>query len=41
VNRGGSWRSDAVYCRTAMRNFDAPEFLHYDLGFRIARSIRE
>lgn len=39
VERGGSWRSDAAYCRTTFRNWDKPDVMLYDLGFRVARSI--
>ncbi len=39
VQRGGSWKSDAPYCRTTWRNHDAPDFSLDDLGFRVARSL--
>jgi sulfatase modifying factor 1 len=39
TQRGGSWRSDTVYCRSAYRNRDVPQLHLNDLGFRVARSI--
>jgi len=41
VERGGSWRSPAQHCRTAKRNYDSPTLATWDLGFRVARSIKE
>lgn len=41
VERGGSWRSPAQHCRTAKRNYDVPTLATWDLGFRVARSVRE
>jgi formylglycine-generating enzyme len=39
VYRGGSWRSDATYCRTAYRTFNTPTFRYYLIGFRLCRSL--
>jgi formylglycine-generating enzyme required for sulfatase activity/predicted Ser/Thr protein kinase len=41
VNRGGSWGSFPVYCRSAVRGRDLPTFASDNLGFRIARSLPE
>ena len=38
VERGGGWNGSELYCRTAKRNFDAPDFAFFDLGFRVTRS---
>jgi formylglycine-generating enzyme required for sulfatase activity len=38
VIRGGSWRSDAAGCRTALRSGDDPTFRGSFLGFRLALS---
>ncbi len=38
IIRGGSWKSDARYCRSAYRNDAAPNFLAEDLGLRIVLS---
>jgi len=38
VFRGGSWRYDAVDCRSADRNWYAPSGRIFDLGFRVALS---
>jgi len=38
VGRGGSWRSDAFYCRVANRGYYGPSYSDYGLGFRVARS---
>jgi len=38
VVRGGSWRSDPTYVRTASRNFYDPAVRYPTHGFRIARS---
>ncbi|MEW6080004.1 MAG: SUMF1/EgtB/PvdO family nonheme iron enzyme [Thermodesulfobacteriota bacterium] len=35
VNRGGCWNRDAVYCRSAIRNDDAPDSRFNNLGFRL------
>jgi formylglycine-generating enzyme required for sulfatase activity len=35
--RGGSWRVEARYLRSANRDRHAPEFRHFSLGFRVAR----
>jgi formylglycine-generating enzyme required for sulfatase activity/predicted Ser/Thr protein kinase len=39
VERGGSWGSHPVYCRSAVRHSDLPTFASDNLGFRIARSL--
>jgi formylglycine-generating enzyme required for sulfatase activity len=36
VLRGGSWSSNAAYCRSAYRYGDSPDFRYYFLGFRVA-----
>ena len=37
VNRGGSWTSNALFCRVAFRfNYD-PSNRYYNLGFRLVR----
>jgi serine/threonine protein kinase/formylglycine-generating enzyme required for sulfatase activity len=41
VNRGGSWGSFPVYCRSAVRGRDLPTFASDNLGFRIARSLEQ
>ncbi len=38
VERGGGWNSGERYVRTAYRNCDDPDFVHFDLGFRVARN---
>ena len=38
VNRGGSWRSNAHYCRAAYRGWNLPDRRHDALGFRLART---
>ena len=38
VNRGGSWYSVAVRCRSANRDWDDPSLRSIDLGFRVALS---
>lgn len=35
VNRGGSWRGNAAYCRVAVRNGISPGGRGYGLGFRV------
>ncbi len=37
VIRGGSWNSDARFCRAAFRIRNVPSFRWYNLGFRLAR----
>jgi formylglycine-generating enzyme required for sulfatase activity len=37
VRRGGSWRSDAPVCRSAVRDAHDPAYLYSNLGFRGAR----
>jgi len=36
--RGGSWNSDAAFCRSASRNWSSPAYRNFSLGFRVARS---
>lgn len=36
VHRGGCWSHDAWGCRSAARNWDAPDYRYAVLGFRIA-----
>jgi surface protein len=38
VWRGGSWRNDAYYARSAFRTFQSPNYQSYSLGFRLART---
>ncbi|MEM7202486.1 MAG: formylglycine-generating enzyme family protein [Planctomycetota bacterium] len=38
VRRGGSWRYDARYCRSAYRDWWPPDSRYVDLGFRPASS---
>lgn len=38
VYRGGSWFSNATYCRLAYRIINYPTFSYYNIGFRLARS---
>jgi formylglycine-generating enzyme required for sulfatase activity len=38
VGRGGSWRNDATYCRTAIRRYTPTDRNGY-LGFRLCRSL--
>ncbi|MDA3879943.1 MAG: formylglycine-generating enzyme family protein [Prolixibacteraceae bacterium] len=40
VNRGGSWSSDATYCRVANRNYLNQFELNPYLGFRIMRPLK-
>jgi formylglycine-generating enzyme required for sulfatase activity len=35
VLRGGSWTSDADYCRVAYRTHSTPNYNYYNLGFRL------
>ncbi|MGH8693758.1 MAG: SUMF1/EgtB/PvdO family nonheme iron enzyme [Burkholderiales bacterium] len=35
VNRGGGWNNNAVNCRSANRNHDAPGNRNDNLGFRL------
>ncbi|MDX2043183.1 MAG: SUMF1/EgtB/PvdO family nonheme iron enzyme [Acidobacteriota bacterium] len=37
VRRGGGWNSLAVYCRSALRGYDAPDNRSVNLGFRLVR----
>lgn len=36
VLRGGSWSSDARYCRVSFRSYDLPDYREFNLGFRLA-----
>lgn len=36
VNRGGSWSSDAGFCRVSFRDGSAPSYRDYRLGLRLA-----
>jgi formylglycine-generating enzyme required for sulfatase activity len=39
VARGGSWHSNAYYCRVAYRYYNAwPGYENYALGFRLVRT---
>ena len=40
INRGGSWNSDAKYCRAAYRSWGSPAYdRSTKLGFRLAKSV--
>ncbi len=39
VYRGGGWRNDASYLRSAYRYYNSPSYRYTSLGFRVARSI--
>ncbi len=39
--RGGSWRVEARYLRSAYRDRHAPEYRHCSVGFRVARGSSE
>lgn len=39
VNRGGSWINFPRRCRTAVRDYNYPDFKYFDLGFRLARTL--
>jgi formylglycine-generating enzyme required for sulfatase activity len=39
VLRGGSWLSDAWFCRSTNRSFLSPESKNYSVGFRVAFSL--
>ncbi len=39
VVRGGGWRGDARYCRSAVRNIYAPVRRYGYVGFRLSRSV--
>ena len=36
VERGGSWGSNARYCRVTSRDYEAPSYRYYSLGLRLA-----
>jgi formylglycine-generating enzyme required for sulfatase activity len=38
VIRGGSWNLNAEYCRSAYRDYIAPDYRYYIMGFRMALS---
>ncbi len=38
VIRGGSWLYQPQYCRSAYRYSTSPNYAHYNIGFRLARS---
>ena len=38
--RGGSWRDDAGFCRSAIRGRDSRDLRHNDYGFRVVSSFR-
>ncbi len=35
VIRGGGYRTEIQYCRSALRNYDTPESIGIDIGFRV------
>ena len=39
VIRGGCWRNDASYCRSADRSGDTPTYRNCYIGFRVARTF--
>ena len=41
VKRGGSWYFTARLCAVSCRNYDSPDYLYDDLGFRVVRSSSE
>ena len=40
VGRGGSWNSNAAYCRVAARGINTPSHRYYGVGFRLALSSK-
>lgn len=36
ISRGGSWHSEAIYCRVSYRGFDLPSSRDFAPGFRVA-----
>jgi formylglycine-generating enzyme required for sulfatase activity len=40
INRGGSWQSQAYFCRPAMRGHDLPTERNFLIGFRLARVMK-
>ena len=40
VTRGGSWFSTPQYCRSAIRNSNAPGYRSYTIGFRVILPLR-
>ena len=41
VVRGGAWNFDAVYCRTAVREFYPPDNKSSFIGFRLVRELKK
>ena len=39
VHRGGSWSSEPQYLGAAFRNSTNPDIRHYEIGFRVARTL--
>jgi formylglycine-generating enzyme required for sulfatase activity len=39
VLRGGSWRSSPAFIRATSRDWAAPTYRFYDIGFRVVRSL--
>jgi formylglycine-generating enzyme required for sulfatase activity len=39
VFRGGSWDIGARICRSAFRHYYPPDIRHFNVGFRLARSV--
>ncbi len=39
VLRGGSWGNDSRNLRSAVRDYNNPDFRHYNFGFRVARTF--
>jgi formylglycine-generating enzyme required for sulfatase activity len=40
VLRGGSWDNGPEYVQSAIRDWDAPTLVRYNVGFRCARSVK-
>ena len=40
VVRGGSWKQEPIYLRSALRLDDFPQARSYSVGFRCAKSAR-
>lgn len=41
VYRGGSWLSSAIYCRTAFRGKEVPDYKNGTMGFRLVKMLDE
>jgi len=41
VNRGGSWQTPAILCRSAVRGYDPPNERNQVIGFRLVRVKKE